>query len=96
MSAEREMVKRLNRKPNTPLSFRSWIVVPTNLSEINYLDLSPFPATIKRTRTNKKLVIVNLGAFRLMTPTIRTGIWFIGDRPRFRQQRLVFGYRSSL
>ena len=55
---EREIVKRLNRT-NLPLSYRRWIVVPTHLSEINHLDLSPFPAEIKA--TGKKLIVVNLG-----------------------------------
>lgn len=55
---EREMVKRLNRT-NLPLSYRRWIVVPTNLSKVTYLELSPFPADIKS--TGKKLVVVNLG-----------------------------------
>jgi len=55
---EREIVKRLNRT-NLPLSYRRWIVVPTNLSEVEHLDMSPFPHSIKP--TNKKLLVVNLG-----------------------------------
>jgi len=55
---EREIIKRLNRT-NLPLSYRRWIVVPTNLSEVNHLDMSPFPHQIKG--TGKKLVVVNLG-----------------------------------
>jgi lipoprotein-anchoring transpeptidase ErfK/SrfK len=55
---QREMVKRLNRT-NTPVNYRSWIVVPNNMSQIDYMDLSPFPNTIKA--TGQKLVIVNLG-----------------------------------
>ncbi len=55
---QREIVKRLNRT-NTPLGYRRWIVVPTNIAEVNHLDLSPFPDTIKT--NGKKLLIVNLG-----------------------------------
>ena len=55
---EREIVKRLNRM-NIALRYRSWIVVPTNLKDLNYLDISPFP--LKMEATGKKLVVVNLG-----------------------------------
>lgn len=54
---DREIVKRLNRT-NMPLKYRSWIVVPTNLRNINNLDLSPFP--MHRNTNGKKLLIVNL------------------------------------
>lgn len=55
---QRELVKRLNRT-NTPLSYRSWIVVPANMSQLDYMDLSPFPNSIKA--TGQRTVIVNLG-----------------------------------
>ena len=42
-SRDREIVKRLNRM-NMPVKYRSWIVVPTNLGNINNLSLSPFPS----------------------------------------------------
>lgn len=54
---ERAMVMRLNRT-NMPLKYRSWIVVPTNLSSINNMQLSPFPA--HRDTNGKKELIVNL------------------------------------
>lgn len=55
---QREIVKRFNRT-STPLAYRSWIVVPVNLAEIDHMDLSPFPDKI--TATGKRLVVVNLG-----------------------------------
>ncbi|AAO89620.1 L,D-transpeptidase [Coxiella burnetii] len=55
---EREIVKRLNRT-NMALSNRHWIVVPTELTEVEYLDLSPFPPNIHP--THQKLLVVNLG-----------------------------------
>ena len=55
---QREIVKRLNRT-NTSLGYRRWIVVPTNLDQVEHLDLSPFPGTIKA--TGGRLVVVNLG-----------------------------------
>ncbi len=54
---DREIVKRLNRT-NMPIKYRSWIVVPNNLRNLNNLDLSPFP--LHRNTNGKKLVIVNL------------------------------------
>ena len=55
---EREIVKRLNRT-NVPLRYRQWIVIPSNLSEVEHLDMSPFPDKIKS--TGKRLLVVNLG-----------------------------------
>ncbi len=55
---QREMVMRLNRT-NTSLGYRRWIVVPTNLDQINYIDLSPFPDQVDT--KGEKLVVVNLG-----------------------------------
>jgi L,D-transpeptidase ErfK/SrfK len=55
----REIVMRLNRT-NGPLNARNWIVVPTNLKKINYLDLAPFPLKIPPPK--EKLVVVNLPA----------------------------------
>lgn len=56
---EREIVKRLNRM-NMPVKYRSWIVVPTNLSKLKLIDLSPFPA--HRQTNGKKLILVSLSA----------------------------------
>ncbi len=55
---DREVVKRLNRT-NMRLSYRSWIVVPTNLKNAEHLDMSPFPNNIKA--MGQKLIVVNLG-----------------------------------
>lgn len=57
-SRDREMVKRLNRT-NMPLKYRSWIVVPTNLNNLDILDLSPFP--LNRDTNGRKLLLVSLG-----------------------------------
>lgn len=54
---EREIVMRLNRT-NIPLNYRSWVVVPDNLSSVNNLELSPFP--MQRDTHGKKLIYVNL------------------------------------
>lgn len=54
---DREIVKRLNRT-NMPLQYRSWIVVPTNLHEVNNLQLSPFP--LQYETNGKKLLLVSL------------------------------------
>ncbi len=54
---QREIIKRLNRT-NMPIKYRSWIVVPTNLRNINLLDLSPFP--LHHNTNGSKLVLVNL------------------------------------
>ena len=54
---DRELVKRLNRT-NVALRYRSWILVPNNLSSLDYASLSPFEA---RYPTNgKRLMVVNL------------------------------------
>lgn len=54
---EREIVKRLNRT-NMPMRYRSWIVIPTNVKHLDYLQLSPFPA--HRDTNNRKLIVVSL------------------------------------
>lgn len=54
---ERDIVKRFNRS-NMAVSYRSWIVVPTNLKDIDIMALSPFPDYI--TPPGTKLIIVNL------------------------------------
>lgn len=54
---DREIVKRLNRT-NIPLSYRSWIVIPKHLKELDYLDLSPFPLHIKPQK--ERIVLVNM------------------------------------
>lgn len=53
----REIVMRLNRT-NMPVRYRTWIVVPTQLHNLNYLSLSPFPEY--RNTDNKKLIVVDL------------------------------------
>ena len=45
---EREMVKRLNRT-NVALYYRTWIVVPVYLDDVQYMDLSPFPHRVSAT-----------------------------------------------
>jgi L,D-transpeptidase ErfK/SrfK len=55
---KREIVKRLNRM-NVALRYRTWIVIPTNLSRINHMDMSPFPDYIEP--TNKRTIVVKLG-----------------------------------
>ncbi len=55
---EREMVKRLNRT-NISLRYRSWIVVPKNLSKLDHLDLSPFPDKVES--NGRRTLVVNLG-----------------------------------
>lgn len=56
-SRDRELVMRLNRT-NMPLKYRSWIVVPTNIKKLTYMDLAPFP--MHRDTNGKKLLLVNL------------------------------------
>lgn len=56
-SRDRQIVMRLNRT-NMPVKYRSWIVVPTNVSNLNNLELSPFP--LHRNTNGKKLILVNL------------------------------------
>ncbi|ACJ18266.1 L,D-transpeptidase [Coxiella burnetii] len=54
---ERQLVMRLNRM-NMPVSLRPWILVPDNLSEITYHDVSPLP--LKLNTKGKKLLLINL------------------------------------
>lgn len=54
---DREIVKRLNRT-NIALRYRSWIVVPDNISKINNLDISPLPHSMNT--EGKKLLYVDL------------------------------------
>ena len=54
---DREIVKRLNRT-NIGLRYRAWIVVPKDLSDINHLDLSPFPP--HKDTHGKKLIYVSI------------------------------------
>lgn len=55
---ERDVVKRLNRT-NIPLHYRPWIIVPKDLTDLDYMDLSPFPKNIKS--SGEKVVVVDLG-----------------------------------
>ena len=54
---DRELVKRLNRT-NMPLYMRSWLVVPTNLKEVNHLALAPF--VLHYNTEGKRLIVVSL------------------------------------
>lgn len=54
---EREIVKRLNRT-NMPLNYRSWVVVPKNLSEIDHMDIAPF--SLHMDTKGKKIIYVDL------------------------------------
>ncbi|MCH9769779.1 MAG: L,D-transpeptidase [Gammaproteobacteria bacterium] len=54
---QREIVKRFNRT-NIPLHYRSWLVVPTDLSSTSHMDLAPFPDQVDS--QGKKLVVVDL------------------------------------
>jgi L,D-transpeptidase ErfK/SrfK len=54
---KREIVKRLNRT-NMSVAYRRWIVIPTDMTNISHMDLSPFPDYIKP--NGEKRVIVNL------------------------------------
>ncbi len=54
---EREIVKRLNRT-NMSLHHRPWIVMPTNLANIQNIDLSPFPDYIPP--DGSKTIVVNM------------------------------------
>lgn len=54
---QREMVMRLNRI-NMPLYYRQWIVVPTNFSKLDYMDLSPFPDHVDT--NSQKMVVISL------------------------------------
>lgn len=54
---DREIVKRLNRT-NMELRYRKWIVVPTNLRQIDHMDMSPFPDQIPS--PGGRLLVVNL------------------------------------
>jgi L,D-transpeptidase ErfK/SrfK len=61
---ERKIVKRLNRT-NTKLRNHKMIVVPDNLSEIEHMDLSPYPNTVPPLESGARQVIIklNLQAF---------------------------------
>ncbi|OGT65405.1 MAG: hypothetical protein A3J38_03735 [Gammaproteobacteria bacterium RIFCSPHIGHO2_12_FULL_45_9] len=54
---ERTIVMRLNRT-TLPLYTRSWIVVPKNISDINYLALSPLPG--QTNGRGERTVIIDL------------------------------------
>ena len=54
---DRELVKRLNRT-NVALRYRSWILVPTNLSSLDYSSLSPFLPSYPT--NGQRLMLINL------------------------------------
>ncbi len=54
---DRELVKRLNRT-NMPLYSRSWIVIPTDLKNIDNLSLAPF--TLNYDTHHQRMIVVNL------------------------------------
>jgi len=55
---QRELVKRLNRT-SAPVTSRSWIVIPTDYSNLDYMDLSPFPQQLDEP-TGKSHILVDL------------------------------------
>lgn len=57
---QRQIVMRLNRT-NVSLRYRSWLVVPNHVANLNYMSLSPFPKHIKA--QHRKLVLVDLSKF---------------------------------
>lgn len=57
---EREIVMRLNRT-NVALKYRHWLLIPKNLSRVNYMDLAPFPKHIMP--SGRKLLLVDLPQF---------------------------------
>ena len=62
---QREIVKRLNRT-SAALRHRDWIIVPTNLDRISYMDISPFPKHIQP--NGKRTIIVKLNLQLLIFP----------------------------
>lgn len=54
---QRDIVKRLNRT-NIALHYRSWIVVPNGLDEVDYMTLAPFPENIDPGK--RKTLVVDL------------------------------------
>lgn len=73
-SKEREIVMRLNRT-NIPLAYRSWVVVPDHLSNVNLMELSPFP--LYRDTHGKKIIYVSLNkqAFGAYDPSGKLVYW---------------------
>jgi hypothetical protein len=59
---QRDIVMRLNRT-NVPLKYRSWIVVPEDLDDIDLMDVSPFPEQIKAPGERTILVSLKKHAF---------------------------------
>ncbi|MDP1574053.1 MAG: L,D-transpeptidase [Coxiellaceae bacterium] len=57
---QREAVMRLNRT-NVALVYKNWIVVPKDLSKMNYMDMSPLPKHIDT--HGEKEVFIDLGLF---------------------------------
>src|SRR3990167_9991503 len=56
---ERTIVMRLNRT-TAPLYSRDWIVVPKNISDINYLSLAPLPGQMNT--GGQRVVVIDLGS----------------------------------
>ncbi len=54
---ERDLVMRLNRT-NQGIHNRPWIVVPTNISSVDIMDVSPFPDHIEN--TGERTIVVSL------------------------------------
>lgn len=59
-NSQRQMMMRLNRT-NVALSYLSWVVVPDNINQLQYMALSPMP--YYRQPTGKKEIVVSLGLF---------------------------------
>ena len=57
---DREVLMRLNRT-NVALKYRRWVVLPKQPSSVDYMTLTPMPATVKP--TGHRLVMVDLSRF---------------------------------
>ncbi|MBV52676.1 MAG: L,D-transpeptidase [Coxiellaceae bacterium] len=58
--SQRQIIMRLNRT-NVALSYLSWVVVPDDMNNINYMSLSPMP--FYRKPSGHKDLVVNLGMY---------------------------------
>jgi L,D-transpeptidase ErfK/SrfK len=56
----REILMRLNRT-NVALKYRKWILMPKNIRTIDYMKLTPMPASVKP--TGHRLLMVDLSSF---------------------------------
>lgn len=56
----RDIIMRLNRT-NVSLMYRTWLVLPKDISNLNYMNLSPMPRHI--TPPGEPMIFVDLGVF---------------------------------